>query len=73
MAVFESHNRGEFVKSFGNGYSATFVRTPHGVECLFVDSPQYRGDESPEQVIGKRRLGEGLREAKEYFRIPTKK
>lgn len=61
-------NSHEFRKEFGNGYSATFVETAHGVDWSHIDSPQsYRGDESPEQVIGKRRLAQGLREAKAYF------
>ncbi|TAK58927.1 hypothetical protein EPO14_01255 [Patescibacteria group bacterium] len=61
-------NPHEFRKEFGSGYSATFVETDHGVDWSHIDSPQWsRGDEPPEQVIGKRRLAQGLREAKAYF------
>lgn len=65
----KSPNPREFQKDFSNGYSATFVETAHGVDWSHIDSLQsYRGDESPEQVIGKRRLAQGLQEAKAYFR-----
>ena len=62
-------NPHEFRKEFGNGYSATFVVTDRGVVTWsHIDSPQSsRRGESPEQVIGKRRLAQGLREAKAYF------
>lgn len=74
MGGFESRDPNEFVKSFGNGYSATFVKTAQGITWSCIDSPQWvRGDESPEKIIGKHRLDQGLREAKAYFRIPRKK
>ncbi|TAJ14910.1 hypothetical protein EPO56_01555 [Patescibacteria group bacterium] len=74
MAGLESHHSGEFRKDFGNGYRAIFVETTHGVDWSRIDSPQtYRGSESPERVIGKRRLQSALREAQSYFKTRARK
>lgn len=74
MSGLESHhNEHQFVKRFGNGYSATFVETPHGVTWSRIDSPQsVRDSEPPEKVIGRRKLTQALGEARSYFKTRTK-